>query len=95
MPRLTEDLDRISIFGFLCPDDKDFVATDYCKMAMLGLEIRMREDYNLKEIMVVDFKNCSVSHVAKFSLPVLKKLETCMVVSVIYYGLTNYMELVS
>jgi hypothetical protein len=81
MPKLTKELDRVSVYGFLTTDDKEFRFWDHFKLVLLGLEIRITEDYNLKDIFVVDFKKCGVGHLTKFTLPMMKKFELCLMVS--------------
>ena len=81
MPVLTEDLDRINVYGYFPNQDKDFDAWDFCKMVIIGYEIRMQEDYNLKDIVIVDFKYCTLRHVARITLPLMKQVELCIVVS--------------
>ncbi|KAJ9598610.1 hypothetical protein L9F63_010700 [Diploptera punctata] len=77
MPSMTTDLDRISVYGFVGYDGKDFDFWEFFKLVLIGFEIRINEDYNLKDIFVIDFKNCTLGHVAKFTLPLMKKFELC------------------
>ena len=44
-------------------------------------EIRAIEDYNLTDIIIVDLNNIRLGHAAKYTLPVLKKLEVSFIVS--------------
>ncbi|KAJ9583072.1 hypothetical protein L9F63_022594, partial [Diploptera punctata] len=74
MPKLTKDLDRI-IFCRGPEIPGGLVFEDNLKLVMLITEIRMREDYNLKDIFVVDMKKFTFSDCQKVSLPLLKKFQ--------------------
>lgn len=45
------------------------------------LELRTVEDYNLADIIIVDLDNITIGHAVKYTLPSMKKLEICVMVS--------------
>ena len=80
MPELTEDLDRITVWGYAeNHDGYDFIAT--MKTILQIQEIRMREDYNLKEIYVINMKYCRLADCQQVTFPLLRKFEACAMVS--------------
>jgi hypothetical protein len=48
----------------------------------MALDIRIREDYGLADIYVVDLGEYSLGHIPHFTPPVLKKFLSCAVVSI-------------
>jgi hypothetical protein len=46
-------------------------------------EIKVSEDYCRSDIIVVDLNNYSLDHLLKFSVPYVKKLELCVLVSTV------------
>ena len=81
MPTLTPELDRVHIFGFFPQDAKDFEYWDFAKMTVMEFDIRMTEDYNMKDIIIFNYKNCTLGHISKFTLPGMKKMELFVIVS--------------
>jgi hypothetical protein len=59
----------------------NFDALDYMRVTEMALEIRIREDYCLSDIYVLDLAKYSLGHIPHFTLPVLKKFILCAVVS--------------
>jgi hypothetical protein len=81
MPQLTPNCDRVTILGFSSPDITNFDVMHQIKIGQMILEIRISEDYCLSDIYILDFNNCTLGHVSKFTLPVLKKYLLCAIVS--------------
>jgi hypothetical protein len=81
MPQLTQDCDRVTTFGLHTSDNKDFNVLHFIKIGLMILEIRMCEDYYLSDIYIMDVANYSVAHIAKITIPILKKYELCVLVS--------------
>jgi hypothetical protein len=82
MPKLTPECDRIIVFGYQKPDPTNFIAEHFFKVALMTLEILSIEDYNLSTIFIFDFRNYTLGHVPKITLPLSKKCETCTMVSI-------------
>ncbi|KAJ9598618.1 hypothetical protein L9F63_010708 [Diploptera punctata] len=76
LPKLTDELDRITIFG-LYSGVEDFEIYSVCKTLLMSLEIRMCEDYNMKDIIIIDFKNITAKSVLRITLPAMKKFVDC------------------
>lgn len=74
MPTLTKDHDRIIMGGFLQEHD-DLFFIDNMKLILQVTELRMREDYNAKDIFVFDYKYFTLSDCQKVTLPLIKKFE--------------------
>jgi hypothetical protein len=81
MPQLTPDYERVIICGLLHSDDKTFDILQIMKLLIMIQEIRMSEDYCRSDIIVFDFSNYNLAHILKFSLPIVKKYELCLLVS--------------
>ncbi|GFG39221.1 hypothetical protein Cfor_00122, partial [Coptotermes formosanus] len=79
MPQLTPNCDRVTILGFSSPDITNFDVMHQIKIGQMILEIRISEDYCLSDIYILDFNNCTLGHVSKFTLPVLKKYLLCAI----------------
>ncbi|KAF7275968.1 hypothetical protein GWI33_011054, partial [Rhynchophorus ferrugineus] len=74
MPKLTNDLCRITIFKF---DDPNGEATDpyiYQMIALMMAEIRISHDYFLSNKMIFDYSNCGWKNIVKFTPAVNQKL---------------------
>ncbi|KAJ9598614.1 hypothetical protein L9F63_010704, partial [Diploptera punctata] len=74
LPKLTDDLDRVGIMGFY---SEDFNIYSAFKLLLMCLEMRMCEDYNLKDIVIIDFNNITAMSVTKITLPAVKKFAEC------------------
>jgi hypothetical protein len=79
--QLTDDYCRVTVFGCLDPDPSKVVILDIIKLCFMMLEIKACEDYCLSDIIIMDFNNFTVGHIAKVTLPLLKKVEVCALVS--------------
>ncbi|XP_069699163.1 uncharacterized protein [Periplaneta americana] len=80
MPQMTPDYERVVCFGLLSNDPTDLVTEDWYRMALMTFEVRMCEDYSLRDIFIIDLAHYTLAHVIKFTLPSMKKTETCIVV---------------
>ena len=81
--RLTEDYCRVTVMGCLDPDPSNIVVLDILKLCFMVQEIRMCEDYCLSDIYIMDYNNFTVGHIGKVTLPALKKMEVCAMVSLL------------
>ena len=81
--QLTEDYCRVTVMGCLDPDPSNIVVLDILKLCFMVQEIRMCEDYCLSDIYIMDYKNFTVGHVGKVTLPALKKMVVCAMVSLL------------
>ncbi|KAJ4426596.1 hypothetical protein ANN_26394 [Periplaneta americana] len=79
MPRMTPEYDRVVCFGFLSNDPTDLVIEDWYRIAMMTIEVRMCEDYSLRDIFIMDLANYTLAHVSKFSFLPMKKAKACCV----------------
>ena len=68
------------MIGCVSTDTTHYDPYNDFKAGILAAEIRMFEDYFSREILVYDCRSVTVGHVAKLSLPVLKKFVTCATV---------------
>lgn len=82
MPQLTSDCDRVIIFGLQTSDTTNFDALNYIRVTQMALEIRIREDYCLSDIYILDLAKFSLGHVPRLTITVLKKFILCAVVSI-------------
>jgi hypothetical protein len=69
--------------GCLDPDPSNTVVLDILKLCFMVQEIRMCEDYCVSDIYIMDYNNFTVRHIRKFTLPALKKIEVCAMVSLL------------
>jgi len=81
LPQLTEDYDRVTLMTYLDQDPSKYFVYDVIKLACMVSEIRLIEDYNLSEIIIIDLNNITVGHAVKYTLPVIKKLQLSVKVS--------------
>jgi len=84
MPQLTPDGDRVVVFGFSPSDRTEFNTVFAIRLCQMMMEIRISEDYWLSDIYVYDVGNVTLDHVSKITPAMLKKFETCCVVSSTY-----------
>lgn len=82
LPQLTADCDRVAIIGLQTSDVIDYDTLNHIKIGQLLQEIRICEDYCLSDIYILDFAKYSLGHVPKISLPLLRKLQLCSLVSI-------------
>jgi hypothetical protein len=83
MPQLTSECDRVMVFSLLTPETTHFDLINILKIIQMVMEVRISEDYCRSDIQIFDFSSISVSHVSKFSLPLLRKYEMCAIVSAV------------
>jgi len=81
MPQLTPDCDRVVVIGFPPSDGMDFNMLFVIRLFQMLMEIRISEDYWLSDIYVFDFVHATLNHVSKMIPTMLKKFETCCIVS--------------
>ncbi|KAJ9598613.1 hypothetical protein L9F63_010703 [Diploptera punctata] len=72
--KLTNELDRVVIFGFY---SEEFNIYSAYKGLLMNLELRMCEDYYLKDIVIIDYKNITAKAVLRITLPSAKKFADC------------------
>ncbi|KAJ9598611.1 hypothetical protein L9F63_010701 [Diploptera punctata] len=78
LPKLTPDLNRVLLFGYYTKElDDDYSVWDSVKLMLMVTEIRLVEDYNLKDIYIMDMKNLRFDHIKRITFTVVKKLEAC------------------
>ncbi|XP_069699164.1 alpha-tocopherol transfer protein-like [Periplaneta americana] len=78
MPQMTPDYERVVCIGVLSNDPTDFVLEDWFRMAMMTFEVRMCEDYSLRDIFIIDLAHYTLGHVTKVTFPCMKKAEACI-----------------
>ncbi|PSN57131.1 hypothetical protein C0J52_01286 [Blattella germanica] len=78
MPKLTPEGDRIILIGLTGEDVANFNMNDTLKIVLMYLDVRLCEDYYLRNTLIVDFKNIGMSHIMKVSLPTLKRYLLCI-----------------
>ena len=84
MPQLTADCNRVVVLGVPPSDGTDYNTLSVFRLFQMLTEIRMSEDYCLSDILVGDFDNVTLRHIAKVTPPLLKKFELCALVSSSY-----------
>jgi len=84
MPQLTPDCNRVVVLGVPPSDGTDFNTLNVLRLFQMLTEIRISEDYCLSDILVGDFGNITLRHIAKVTPPLLKKFELCALVSSTY-----------
>ena len=84
MPQLTPNSDRVVVLGVPPSDGMDFNTLNVFRLFQMLTEIRISEDYCLSDILVADFRNFTLSHIAKITPPLVKKIELCALVSSTY-----------
>ena len=84
---LTSEGDRVSMVGLSDSDAANFDLVSVARMTFMLMEMRTCEDYWRSNILVVDLKNYSLAHVPKFTLPLIRKFEIVLMVSIyIFFG---------
>ena len=76
----TPENDRVSMIGSKKKDTEGYDPHNDLKAGFLSLEIRMMEDYFAKEILIMDCTHSTAAHAARFSLPLIKKFVTVLLV---------------
>ena len=84
MTQLTTDCDRVIVYGMPPSDGTDWNTLNEIRLFQMLTEIRISEDYCLSDILVADFSNITLRHIAKITPPLVKKLELCAFVSITY-----------
>ena len=90
---MTENYDRVIIAALLDPDPEKYNMEDSMKLILMSADLRFRDDYFMKDIVIVDLNDVSIQHIAKYTLPVFKKLETCAFVSIFHPLFNHYLHL--
>jgi hypothetical protein len=85
MSQLTPDYDRVVLFGLQTPDATNYNALNAIKLCHMIMEIRISEDYCLSDVYVVDLNNCSLGHVRQVTIPIIRKYELCVLVSIVNF----------
>ncbi|KAK3921354.1 Alpha-tocopherol transfer protein-like [Frankliniella fusca] len=67
LPKLTSEGYRVTIFRLNNTDVDKFVLQELTKRVVMCLDVRLKEEKCLSNIMVVDFQGFSLQHFAKFS----------------------------
>jgi len=83
MPQLTTDFDRVIINVLQSNDVTKYDVLKNTKLALMVSEIRISEDYCHSDVVIIDFANFTLPHVAKITLTDVKKYELCALVSAI------------
>jgi len=81
MPLLTQKFERVIIHGLQSTDATRYDNIDAIKLLLMVQEIRISEDYCHSDIIIIDFANCTLGHLPKFTLTDVKKYELCVLVS--------------
>ncbi|PSN57132.1 hypothetical protein C0J52_01287 [Blattella germanica] len=81
MPELTPEGDRISVYGVFTDDASTFVVEDMMRLMLMCNDVRLFEDYYLKNIFILDLKNLTMGHVMKSTPTLLKKYILFIMVS--------------
>ncbi|PSN57138.1 hypothetical protein C0J52_01289 [Blattella germanica] len=73
MPQLTPEGDRISVHGLYSEDVSNFVMEDLMRLMLMYMDVKLLEDYYLRNIFIMDMKDLSVTHVMKTPPALMKK----------------------
>ncbi|KAJ9594558.1 hypothetical protein L9F63_027458, partial [Diploptera punctata] len=77
MPELTKNLERVSVWRYN-ENRSNYDFSSDIKLILQVAELRMKYDYCVKEFIVIDMLNFKLSDIKKVSLPLMKKLEVCL-----------------
>ena len=81
MPQLTQQFERVIIYGLQLPDATHYDIINATKLQLMLQEIRISEEYCHSDIIIIDFANCTLGHLPKIDITVFKKYELCVLVS--------------
>lgn len=73
LPKLTEDLHRVTVVKPTGTNMDDFNALAYIIRTFNVAEVRLREDYCLSDIQIYDLEGVKVDHLIKFTPITLKR----------------------
>lgn len=80
MPELTNDNSRITIHRLTNFDSDMFDPMEALIMLLMITEIRFCEDYNSKEVVVIDLLGYNLKHLVKFTPKVIRKIRYILTV---------------
>ena len=81
LPKMTPDLDRVILLGYFMKDlAEDYEIWHSVKFMLMVTEMRLIEDYNLRDIFIIDMKNITFDKLKHYTLTVVKKIEECFLV---------------
>ena len=58
------------------------------RLMLMFTEIRLVEDYNLRDVYIVDMKNVTFDHVKHITFTVIKRIETCFLVNTAHINIS-------
>ncbi|KDR19512.1 Retinaldehyde-binding protein 1-like protein 2 [Zootermopsis nevadensis] len=79
LPTLTDDCHRVVVLGNLDPDASKYNVLDVFKLIFMVGDVRFSEDCCVADTYIVDMTNFGVGHIAKITMPAVKKLEICAI----------------
>ncbi|XP_029670269.1 retinol-binding protein pinta-like [Formica exsecta] len=78
LPKLTPENFRINVLRFLHTDSSAFDAYVTAKYICMIMETRIEEDIVNSDVFIYDCTNLTLGHILKYTLPVLKKIDTIL-----------------
>jgi hypothetical protein len=69
------------LLGNLDPDATKYNALDVFKLIFMVGDVRFSEDCCVADTYIVDMANFGLGHITKITIPAVKKLEVCAMVS--------------
>lgn len=69
------------VLGNLDPDATKYNVLDVFKLLFMVGDVRLSEDCCVADIYIVDMANFGLGHMTKITIPAVKKLEVCAMVS--------------
>ncbi|XP_049788430.1 retinol-binding protein pinta-like isoform X1 [Schistocerca cancellata] len=75
MPRLTDHLYRVHIFGDTDPDPVWVSWPNYGKVVSINLDMMLFNDYSLGDIVIVDLKNLTAGHALRTDINIIRAIE--------------------
>jgi hypothetical protein len=80
MPRLTDDLCRVTVAGLIDPDPDNFNITDVTNMECIMSDVKFFEEFSPFDILIVDIGKSGPKHTVKHTLPALRAIKALLLV---------------
>jgi hypothetical protein len=80
MPRLTDDLCRITVTGLIDADPDNFNITDITNMECIISDAKFFEEFSPFDILIVDSAKSGPKHIVKHTLPALRSIKALLIV---------------
>jgi hypothetical protein len=80
MPRLTDDLCRVTVTGLIDTDPDNFNITDITNMQCLMSDAKFFEEFSPFDILIIDNAMSGPKHILKHTFPALRSIKALLIV---------------